>query len=140
MSLPVDLIDTVFRTWDTSDSPGCALGVVQDGVLAYARGYGLANLEYGIPITPASVFHVASVSNQFTATAIALLAREGKLTLDDDVRLYLPELPTYSAPITLRHLILHTSGLRDQWDLLYLAGWREADLKTNADVLTLARA
>ncbi len=140
MSLPVDTIDALFRSWDTPDSPGCALGVVHDGALAYTRGYGLANLEYGIPITPASVFHVASVSKQFTATAVALLAREGKLTLDDDVRQYLPELPAYSAPITLRYLILHTSGLRDQWDLLYLAGWREADLKTNADVLALARA
>jgi CubicO group peptidase (beta-lactamase class C family) len=140
MSLPVDSIDAVFRLWDTPDSPGCALGIVHAGALAYTRGYGLANLEYGIPITPASVFHVASVSKQFTATAIALLDREGKLSLDDDVRRYLPELPTYSAPITLRHLILHTSGLRDQWDLLYLAGWREADLKTNADVLALARA
>ena len=139
MSLPVDSIDAVFRSWDTPDSPGCALGIVHDGALAYTRGYGLANLEYGIPITPASVFHVASVSKQFTAAAIALLAREGKLTLDDDVRRYVPELPAYSAPITLRHLILHTSGLRDQWDLLYLAGWREADLKTNADVLALAR-
>jgi CubicO group peptidase (beta-lactamase class C family) len=139
MSLPVDAIDAVFRSWDTPDSPGCALGLVQDGVLAYTRGYGLANLEYGTPITSASVFHVASVSKQFTATAIALLAREGKLTLDDDVRQYVPEMPAYSAPITLRHLIVHTSGLRDQWDLLYLAGWREADLKTNADVLALAR-
>jgi CubicO group peptidase (beta-lactamase class C family) len=139
MSLPVDTIDAVFQAWDTPDSPGCALALVQDGALAYARGYGLANLEYGIPITPASVFHVASVSKQFTAAAIALLDREGKLALDDDVRHYLPELPTYSAPITLRHLILHTSGLRDQWDLLYLASWREADLKTNADVLAIAQ-
>jgi CubicO group peptidase (beta-lactamase class C family) len=106
----------------------------------HTRGYGLAHPGVAsVPITPTSVFHVASVSKQFTATAIALLAREGQLTLDDDVRRYVPELPTYSAPITLRHLILHTSGLRDQWDLLYLAGWREADLKTNADVLALAR-
>jgi CubicO group peptidase (beta-lactamase class C family) len=140
MSLPVDTIDAVFQAWDTPDSPGCALGLVQDGALTYTRGYGLANLEYGRPITPKSVFHVASISKQFTATAIALLAREGTLALDDDVRHYLPELPAYGAPITLRHLIFHTSGLRDQWDLLYLAGWREADLKTNADVLAIAQA
>jgi CubicO group peptidase (beta-lactamase class C family) len=140
MPLAVDTIDTLFQAWDTPDSPGCALGVVQDGALAYTRGYGIANLEYGRPITPASVFHVASLSKQFTAAAIALLAREGTLALDDDVRHYLPELPTYDAPITLRHLILHTSGLRDQWDLLYLASWREADLKTNADVLAIAQA
>jgi len=139
MSLPVDSIDAVFQAWDTPDSPGCALGVVHDGALAYTRGYGLANLEYGRPITSESVFHVASLSKQFTAAAIALLAREGRLALEDDVRRYLPELPTYGAPITLRQLILHTSGLRDQWDLLYLAGWREADLKTNADVLTIAQ-
>ena len=130
-------IDAVFSEWDKPDSPGCALGVIQDDKLIYARGYGVANLEYDIPITPTSIFHVASVSKQFTAMLIVLLAQQGRLSLADDVRMYLPELPDYSRIITLRHLIHHTSGLRDQWDLLYLAGWREDDVKTNADILNL---
>ncbi len=133
-----ELIDPLFAEWDKPDSPGCALAIVQHGHIAYARGYGSANLEYAVPITPASVFHIASISKQFTALAIALLEQDGRLAYDDDVRQYLPELPDYGSRITLRHLANHTSGLRDQWDLLFLAGWREEDLKTNADVLYLA--
>lgn len=132
-------LDAIFTEWDKPDSPGCGLGVLQAGELVYARGYGMANLEYGIPIAPDSVFHVASVSKQFTALAIALLARDGKLSIDDDVHTYIPELPDFGHTITIRHLILHTSGLRDQWVLLWLGGWREDDLKTNGDVLDLAR-
>ncbi|MBN8638187.1 MAG: serine hydrolase [Anaerolineae bacterium] len=131
-------LDSLFAEWDKPDSPGCALSVVQHGRITYARGYGRAHLEYAVPITPASVFHIASISKQFTALAIALLEQDGRLAYDDDVRQYLPELPDYGARITLRHLANHTSGLRDQWDLLFLAGWREEDLKTNADVLYLA--
>lgn len=130
--------DALFAEWDKPDSPGCALAVVRAGEIACKRGYGMANLEYDIPITPTSVFHVASVSKQFTAFALALLAHDGRLALDDDVRRCLPELPDYGHIITLRHLIHHTSGLRDQWDLLSLAGWREDDVKTDGDVLDLA--
>ncbi len=131
-------LDPLFVEWDKPDSPGCALAIVQHGQIIYARGYGMANLEYDIPITPNSVFHIASISKQFTALSIALLEQDGRLSYADDVRQYLPELPDYGTPITLRHLANHTSGLRDQWDLLFLAGWREDDLKTNADVLYLA--
>ena len=131
-------VDALFAEWDKPDSPGCALGVVRDDELVYSRGYGMANLEYAIPIVPSSVFHVASVSKQFAAMAMVLLARQGKLSLDDDVRAHLSELPDYGPTITIRHLILHTSGLRDQWDLLALAGWRPDDVKTNDDVLDLA--
>jgi CubicO group peptidase (beta-lactamase class C family) len=131
-------VDAIFQAYDRSDSPGCALGVLRDGELVYARGYGTADLEHDVPISAESIFHVASVSKQFTACAVALLAEDGKLSLDDDVRKFLPELPDYGDTITLRHLINHTSGLRDQWDLLAMAGWREHDVKTNGDVLALA--
>lgn len=117
-------IDGVFAPWDNTHSPGCALGVSQNGTPVYTRGYGMSNLEYDVPITPNSVFDVASVSKQFTAFAIALLASEGKLSLDDDVRRYLPELPDYGRQITIRHLLTHTSGLRNTGDLFDLAGWR----------------
>ncbi len=130
--------DAVFDEWDTPGSPGCAASVIRDGAIVYKRGYGMANLEYGIPITPASIFHVASVSKHFTAMGILLLAQEGKLSLDDDVRKHVPEVPDFGETITLRHLIHHTSGLRDQWSLLLMAGWRwEADVVKQEDVLDI---
>jgi CubicO group peptidase (beta-lactamase class C family) len=128
-------IDAIFSEWDRPDSPGCALGVVHEGKLAYARGYGSANLEYDVPIAPSTLFHVASVSKQFTAMAAALLAAEGKLSLDDDVREFVPELWDFGRRITIRHLVLHTSGLRDQWLLLVLAGWRFEDVITTDDAM-----
>src|SRR5277367_1297831 len=111
-------VDKVFEQWNKPDSPGCALGVYQGGQILYKHGYGMANLNDDIPITPATVFHVASMSKQFTAASILLLAQQGKLSLDDDVHKYIPELPDFGEPITLRHLLHHTSGLRDQWSLL----------------------
>ena len=111
---------------------------MEGGDIVFAKGYGAANLEYGIPITPASVFHVASVSKQFTAMAVALLADEGRLSWDDDIRRHVPELPDFGVPITLRHLAQHTSGIRDQWSLLQMAGWRwGGDVITQDDVLDL---
>jgi CubicO group peptidase (beta-lactamase class C family) len=118
-------------------SPGVALAVVKDGELVLKQGWGLANLEYDIPITPATVFDAASVSKQFTAFAIALLIQQGKLSLEDDIRKYLPELPDYGARITLRHLLSHTSGLRDQWMLLALAGKGNGNIVSQADVVKL---
>jgi CubicO group peptidase (beta-lactamase class C family) len=129
-------VDKVFAKWDSTTSPGCALSVIKDGQIIYKRGYGVADLDHDIPITPETVFHVASISKQFTAAAIILLAREGKISLDDDVRKYITELPDFGTRITIRHLIHHTSGLRDQWSLLGLAGWRYSlDLITDQDVL-----
>jgi CubicO group peptidase (beta-lactamase class C family) len=118
-------------------SPGVALAVVKDGELVLKQGWGLANLEYDIPIMPATVFDAASVSKQFTAFAIALLIQQGKLSLEDDIRKYLPELPDYGARITLRHLLSHTSGLRDQWMLLALAGKGNGNIVSQADVVKL---
>jgi CubicO group peptidase (beta-lactamase class C family) len=140
MSNDTDLtpsVDRLFAEWDKPDSPGASLAIVREGRLLYSKGYGRANLEYDIPNTPSTPFHIASVSKQFTAFAIHLLAREGKLSLDDDVRKYLPELHDFGKTITLRHLLHHTSGLRDQWDLLQLAGWRLDDVVTEDDILRL---
>ncbi len=138
MSEITNKVDAIFAQWDKSNSPGCALAVVQDGEIIYSRGYGMANLDYDLAIRPNSVFHIASISKQFAAFSIALLDQQGKLSIDDDIRKYLPQIPDYGDTITIRHLAHHTSGLRDQWELLSMAGWRENDLKTNADVLYLA--
>jgi CubicO group peptidase (beta-lactamase class C family) len=99
----------------------------------------LASIEHDARNSPMTVFHIASVSKQFTAFAIHLLAQEGKLSLDDDIRKYLPELHDFGKTITIRHLIHHTSGLRDQWNLLTLAGWRMDDVITEEDILKLVQ-
>ena len=128
----------VFGEYDKPDSPGCALSVMKDGRIIYKHGYGMANLDHNVTITPSTVFHVASMSKQFTAASIVLLVQQGKLSLDDDVRKYIPELPDFGSLITIRNLIHHTSGLRDQWDLLELAGWRYSlDLITDEDVMSV---
>ncbi len=115
-------VDAVFARWDRSDAPGCALGVYRDGQMAYQRGYGMANLEHKIPITPTTVFYVGSVSKQFVAFSIALLQERGALSFDDDIRMHVPEMPAYAHTITIRHLLHHTSGLRDYLTLAELAG------------------
>lgn len=131
-------VDKVFAKWDRADSPGCALGVYRGGQIVYKRGYGMEDLNEDVHITPGTVFHVASMSKQFTAASIVLLAQQGKLSLDDDVRKYIPELPDFGQKITIRNLVHHTSGLRDQWALLELAGWRYSkDLITNEDVMSV---
>ncbi len=117
-----DAVDKLFSRWDKKDTPGCALAIVKDGKIIYKKGYGLANLELNIPITPQSVFYIGSVSKQFVTMCIAILAKQEKLSLDDDIRKYVPELPDYRPPITVRHLIYHTSGLRDYLTLLGIAG------------------
>ncbi len=141
-SLPQDgvtaRVDRIFQKWNRTDSPGCALSVMRDGHIIYEHGYGMADLDHDVTITPSTVFHVASMSKQFTAASIVLLAQQGKLSLDDDVRKYIPELPNFGTPITIRNLIHHTSGLRDQWALLELAGWRYSlDLITDDDVMSV---
>lgn len=130
-------VDSVFAHLTSTAGPGCALGISRDGHLVYARGYGMANLETGSAITPASIFHVASISKQFAAFSAALLAEDGKLSLDDPIQKYVPEIPVYARPISIRHLIHHTSGLRDQWSLLAMADWRGDDLITEDDVLAI---
>jgi CubicO group peptidase (beta-lactamase class C family) len=132
-------VDQLFAPWDVPGSPGAALAIVRDGEIVYEKGYGLAQLEYDIPITPTTVFHVASVSKQFTAFAIAMLAEAGKLSLDDDIRVHLPEIADFGDTITIRHLVHHTSGLRDQWVLLAMAGWRLDDVITRDQIMRLVQ-
>lgn len=114
-------VDALFASIGAGD-PGAALGVYSQGKLVYAKGYGIADMEDGRPITPQTQFHVASVSKEFAAFAIALLAREGKVDLNADIRRYLPYVPDFGEVITVNHLIHHTSGLRDQWSLFVLGG------------------
>lgn len=130
-------VDEVFARWDSKESPGAAVAVIQNGAIIYKKGYGMAHLEYDIPNSPSTVFHIASVSKQFTAFSILLLEKAGKLSLDDDIRKYIPEVPDFGKTITLRHLANHTSGLRDQWNLLAMAGWRLDDVITKEHVLKL---
>lgn len=137
MNLDQGRIDQIFAEWNNEQGPGCTLGVYKDGEIAYARGYGMANLEHGIPNTPGSIFHVASVSKHFATFAIGLLEEEGKLSVDDEVRTYVPSLPDFGVPVTIRQLIHHTSGIRDQWALLHYSGWRTEDLVSEQDVMTL---
>lgn len=136
-STPNEMVDELFTPWDSDDTPGASVAVVRDGEIIYKKGYGMANLEYDIPNTPSTVFHIASVSKQFTAFSILLLEKDGKLSLDDDIRKYIPEVPDFGKTITLRHLATHTSGMRDQWNLLSMAGWRMDDVITKEHVLKL---
>jgi CubicO group peptidase (beta-lactamase class C family) len=133
---PARWIDSVFADYDER-SPGCAVGVVRDGGLAFARGYGMASLDAARPITPTTPFYIASLSKQFTAMAILLLERDGRLSLDDPVRRWVPELPLFGARVTLRHLLHHTSGIRDYFTLLGIAGWQRENTFTETELLEL---
>jgi CubicO group peptidase (beta-lactamase class C family) len=134
-------VDRLFAEWDHPTSPGCALGVVRNGRFVYQRGYGMANLDYDIPNSPRLVYYVGSDSKQFTAAAIALLSLQGKLSLDDDVRKYVPEMPdyrqTYGVPVTIRQMVHHTSGIRDIYTLMSLVGLRMEDVMTDEAMLRL---
>ena len=136
----IPAVDAIFAPWDETGSPGCALGVVEDGEFIYERGYGFANLDWGIPSATDTVFYVGSVSKQFTAAVIALLAEEGAVDLDENIREYFPEIPKYVRPITVRHLVHHTSGLRDIYTLMSLAGIRLEDVFTDEQAIELIAA
>ena len=133
-------VDQVFSQWDTTMSPGCATSVMNDGELVYRQGYGMANLDHDVPVRTDTVFHVASVSKEFTAAAIALLVLDDALSLDDPIQAHLSWIPGFDHTVTVRHLVHHTSGLRDQWSLLGMSGWRYSrDLITNDDVVYVIR-
>jgi len=133
-------VDKLFAAFDRPDSPGCALGIFKDGRVLYERGYGSADLEHDVPITPDTVFYAGSVSKQFTAMAAALAIKQGLFSVEDDVRKFVPELPSYEAPIRVRHVVHHTSGLRDINTLVSAAGHRDAVAFDNEAVLrVLAR-
>ena len=132
-------VDKLFEEWNKPGSPGASLAVTKNGQIIYKKGYGYANLEYDIPITPSTVFHVASVSKQFTAFAVAMLADQGKLSLDDPIQKHVSEVPDFDKTTTLRQLIHHTSGIRDQWELLAMAGWRLDDVITTEHILNMVK-
>ncbi|HWN41001.1 MAG TPA: serine hydrolase domain-containing protein, partial [Thermoanaerobaculia bacterium] len=131
---PPESVDKVFSDYG-KDGPGCALAVVRDGAIVHSKGYGLASVEHGAPITPQTVFDIGSTSKQITAASILLLAQDGKLSLDDDVRKHIPEMPDLGTPVTLRHLLHHTSGVRDYIELLQLGEISFEDVATDDDAL-----
>src|SRR4249920_303289 len=130
-------VDAVFADVAAPGSPGCAVAVARDGKLLYAKGYGVANLEQSVSITPDSVFDIGSTSKQFSASSILLLEKQGKLSVNDDVRKYIPELPNYGKPITILNLLNHTSGLRDYLVLFELAGVNTDSVTTDEEALAL---
>ena len=133
-----DKVDKLFARWDSTVSPGAALAVIKDGKIIHKRGYGMANLEHNIPITTTSIFRIGSTSKQFTAACIAILSLQGKISLDDNIRKYIPEMPEYDKPITIRHMIHHISGMRDYTGLLPLAGFRaDADAPTIEETIEI---
>ena len=135
-----DSVDKLFAAWDKTTTPGAALAVIKDGKIVYERGYGMAKLEDGIVNAPDKVFDIGSVSKQFTAACVAMLVRDGKVRVEDDIRKYLPEMPAYEKPVTVNHLLHHTSGLRDYNALLSLAGFRpESDSPTVEESLEVIR-
>jgi CubicO group peptidase (beta-lactamase class C family) len=132
-------VDAVFSKYGAA-TPGCAVGIAEHGRPTFAKGYGMADLEHDVPITPDTIFEAGSVSKQFTAAAVLLLAHEGKLSLDDRVRKYVPELPDYGKPLLIRHMLTHTSGLRDWGSVAAIAGWpRTSRVHTHAHVLDIVR-
>src|SRR5215213_708504 len=132
-------VDAIFAPWNSREKPGCAVAVGEKGRTVVSRAYGMADLEHDVPNTLATVFEAGSVSKQFTAAAALLLIQQGKLSLQDDVRKYVPELPDYGTPITIDHLIHHTSGLRDWGGIAALAGWpRGSRIHTHAHMLDIA--
>jgi len=140
MAIDAEKIDALFAPYDRGDTPGCALADIEDGRVAYERGYGMADIERGERITPRSAFYIASVSKHFTCACIVLLAQRGAISLDDDIRRYVPQLPDYGKHISIRHLIHHTSGLRDNLDLWAAAGRSFVKPFDNEDCMALVRA
>ncbi len=130
-------VDRIFADLNRGDSPGCSLGVIRDGGFVYRKSYGAASLELGVPLSSHSVFYAGSISKQFTAASVVLAAEQGYLSLDDDVRKYIPELPNYGHTITLRQMLNQTSGFRDFFDLLYFSGLDASDFNSPAEILKL---
>ena len=137
-----DKVDELFEQWDKDDSPGAAVGIFKDGRIIYARGYGTANLEYALPWTPQTPSRIGSISKQFIAMCIAILAEQGKLSLDDNIQKYIPDWPEYNGPVMLKNLLYHTSGVREYLTLVELMGKPEGSgyvYTPNELVKTLSR-
>ena len=137
---PTAQVNALFANMTAPRMPGCAVGVARNGGTLLTRAYGLADLEHSVPLTPATILEAGSVSKQFTAAAVLLLVADGKLALEDDVRRHVPELPDYGDTITVRHLLDHTSGLRDWGSVAHIAGWpRGTRAHTQADAVDIIR-
>ena len=130
-------IDSIFKQWNNTVSPGCVIGIIRNDSLIFAKGYGMANLEYAIPNSQETIYHMASISKQFSAYAVLLLANAGKLSLEDDIHKYLTWFPDLKEKITIRQLMNHTSGIRDQWQLLAMSGTRLDDVITQEQIVKL---
>jgi CubicO group peptidase (beta-lactamase class C family) len=128
-------IEIVFKEWNKTDVPGCALGIIREGKLIYAKGYGMANMEYDIPNSASTVFRIASTSKQFTAACIVLLAEKDKLNLNDNLKSLFPDFPEYAEKITIRHLLNHTSGIRDYLQISYLKGLGDDDFYVDDNIM-----
>jgi CubicO group peptidase (beta-lactamase class C family) len=132
-------IDTVFKKYLTTKGPGCAVGVVKDGKVIIAKGYGMANLEYRIPINSASIFDIASLSKEFTGLVVSTLIQQGKISVEDDIHKYLPDVPDFGKVITINNLLHHTSGLRDWPEVLNMAGWRYEEEASFEDIMKMVK-
>ena len=130
-------IAAIFAPFARTDAPGCVVAVFRAGAVLYTSGFGMADVSHDIPLTDTTRMPIASTSKQFTAMAVLLLEAEGMIRLNDDIRRYIPELPVFGQSITIRHLLNHTSGLRDSWSLFDMAGWRTSDIETQTDLLWL---
>ena len=136
---PEQQVDALFAKWNRPGMPGAVVEVIRDRTVVLVKGYGQADLERNVPMTPSASFTVGSNSKQFTAFSIYLLEQDGKLALDDDIRKYLPEVPDFGKTITIRHLLHHTSGLRDYFDLMFMTGTRVDDVITQEAGLALVK-
>jgi CubicO group peptidase (beta-lactamase class C family) len=134
-----DQVKTLFKNWDNTCSPGCSVAIIHDGEIVFKDSFGMADLEHGIPLKTDSMFYACSVSKQFVAMCILLLEEEEKLALDDDVKKFLPDFPDYGSPITIRHLLHHTSGIRDYFALWEMAGNDFQDYMPDEAVYQLIR-
>ena len=132
-------IDSLLASWNIPDAPGGVAGIMKQGELLYAKSFGFASLDYDIPNNVNTLFNIGSISKQFTAMGIVKLQAEGKLSIDDDIRKYIPDLPDFGNKITIRHLLHHTSGLRDIHSILTLAGWRSDDPRSDNDLFRIMR-
>ena len=128
-------IDEIFTKWDQADSPGCSVGIFKDNEIMFSKSYGFANIEYDIPNSASRVFRIASTSKQFTAACIVLLVQQGKISLDDNLKSIFPAFPFYAEEITIKHMLNHTSGIRDYLQLSYLSGLDDDDFYEDADVM-----
>ncbi len=132
-------MDAIFQRYNNTTGPGLAAGIVKDGTVIFSKGYGLANLEYDVANTPATIFDIASVSKQFTGLAISMLIQDGKISLQDDIHKYVPEVPDFGKTITIYHLLHHTSGLRDWPEGLNVAGWRWDEVFSFDDIIRMVK-